>query len=135
MQVLQAVAGALTHRSCKSHSHSELLSLIVSEPPCRQMYVLLHNIDGPGVSLKQLDCMGAAAEAAQLQQAHQHIVCLCGCSCDGTTAAQAALSMLASLLLPRLLLVAASLCVVSSHVGCQWCLCTQGFRLLQVQLI
>ena len=49
VQVLQAVAGALTHRSCKSHSHSELLSLIVSEPPCRQLYVLLHNIDGPGV--------------------------------------------------------------------------------------
>lgn len=48
-QVLQAVAGALTHRSCKSHSHSELLSLIVSEPPCRQLYVLLHNIDGPGL--------------------------------------------------------------------------------------
>jgi origin recognition complex subunit 2 len=47
-QVLQAVASALTHRSCKSHSHSELLSLIVSEPPCRQLYVLLHNIDGPG---------------------------------------------------------------------------------------
>lgn len=47
-QVLQAVASALTHRSCKSHSHSELLSLIVSEPPCRQLYLLLHNIDGPG---------------------------------------------------------------------------------------
>lgn len=48
-QVLQAVASALTHRSCKSHSHSELLSLIVSEPPCRQLYLLLHNIDGPGL--------------------------------------------------------------------------------------
>lgn len=48
LQVLQAVASALTHRSCKSQSHSELLSLICSEPACRQLYVLLHNIDGPG---------------------------------------------------------------------------------------
>ena len=48
LQVLQAVASALTHSTCKSHSHSELLSLISSEPPCRQLYVLLHNIDGPG---------------------------------------------------------------------------------------
>lgn len=75
VQVLQAVAGALTHRSCKSHSHSELLSLIVSEPPCRQLYVLLHNIDGPGV-LKQLDCMGAAAGSTIAPSTSAHSVFL-----------------------------------------------------------
>lgn len=48
LQVLQAVASALTHRSCKSQSHSELLGQIVAEPPCRQLYLIIHNIDGPG---------------------------------------------------------------------------------------
>jgi hypothetical protein len=47
-QVLQAVAGALTHRSCKGCSHSELLRMICAEPACRQLYVIVHNIDGPG---------------------------------------------------------------------------------------
>jgi origin recognition complex subunit 2 len=47
-QVLQAVAGALTHRSCKGCSHSELLRMICAEPACRQLYVIVHNIDGAG---------------------------------------------------------------------------------------
>eukprot|EP00878_Enallax_costatus_P031657 GHUV01034629.1.p1 GENE.GHUV01034629.1~~GHUV01034629.1.p1 ORF type:complete len:408 (+),score=68.47 GHUV01034629.1:167-1225(+) len=48
-QILAAVASALTHRSCKTSSHSELMGLINSEPACRQLYVLIHNIDGPGL--------------------------------------------------------------------------------------
>lgn len=52
------MASALTHRSCKSHSHSELLSLICSEPPCRQLYLLLHNIDGPGAWSVGHTCIG-----------------------------------------------------------------------------
>uniref|UniRef100_A0A383W8S0 Origin recognition complex subunit 2 n=1 Tax=Tetradesmus obliquus TaxID=3088 RepID=A0A383W8S0_TETOB len=48
-QLLQAVAGALTHRSCKGSSHSELLRMICAEPACRKLYVIVHNIDGPGL--------------------------------------------------------------------------------------
>jgi hypothetical protein len=47
-QVLASVASAFTNRSCKGMSHTELLGLINAEPHCRQLYVLLHNIDGPG---------------------------------------------------------------------------------------
>ncbi|KAF6258564.1 origin recognition complex subunit 2-domain-containing protein [Scenedesmus sp. NREL 46B-D3] len=52
-QVLQAVAGALTHRSCKGCSHSELLRMICAEPSCRKLYVVLHNIDGPGLRAQE----------------------------------------------------------------------------------
>ncbi len=47
--VLAAVAGALTHRSFRSSSQLEALAAIESEPAVRHLYVLLHNIDGPGV--------------------------------------------------------------------------------------
>eukprot|EP00775_Hariotina_reticulata_P006730 gene6730-6950_t len=48
-QVLASVASAFTHRSCKGMGHTELLGLINAEPGCRQLYLLLHSIDGPGL--------------------------------------------------------------------------------------
>jgi hypothetical protein len=66
-QVLQAVAGALTHRSCKGCSHSELLRMICAEPACRQLYVIVHNIDGPGEAQLMQDRQGHVGAAWKLQ--------------------------------------------------------------------
>lgn len=65
-QLLQAVAGALTHRSCKGSSHSELLRLICAEPACRKLYVIVHNIDGPG----ELLCGTVLCDVLWLELSH-----------------------------------------------------------------
>ncbi|KAI8462573.1 MAG: origin recognition complex subunit 2-domain-containing protein [Monoraphidium minutum] len=47
--VLAAVAGALAHRAPPRAGPDELLALIRGEPAARRLYVLIHNIDGPGL--------------------------------------------------------------------------------------
>ena len=38
----------MSHKPVKGCSHAELLSMIQAEPKSRRVYVLIHNIDGPG---------------------------------------------------------------------------------------
>lgn len=46
--VLAAAAGALAHKGARGAGCEELLAAIQAEPPARRLYILLHNIDGPG---------------------------------------------------------------------------------------
>jgi hypothetical protein len=146
-QVLQAVASALTHRSCKSHSHSELLSLIVSEPPCRQLYVLLHNIDGPG-GLWCHTCVESRTEgtdmllclhACKVQlRACNSSRCLCAQACQGHVMYRFCVALQRQAATPVLATypVCASACGMSqAGLSCCACLCVPaGLRSGEEQL-
>ena len=46
--VLAAVASAFTHRAQQGPRREDMLAVIAAQPAGRRLYVLLHNIDGPG---------------------------------------------------------------------------------------
>jgi hypothetical protein len=46
--VLAAVASALGRKPGRSAGHDELLAAVQAEPAARRLYVIVHNVDGPG---------------------------------------------------------------------------------------
>jgi hypothetical protein len=46
--VLAAAAAALGRKPGRGAGHDELLAAVQAEPAARRLYILIHNIDGPG---------------------------------------------------------------------------------------
>jgi hypothetical protein len=46
--VMSVLVEQMSHKPARGCSHAELMGMIQAEPSSRHVYVLIHNIDGPG---------------------------------------------------------------------------------------